>query len=61
MCKMAYSRENIDEKTEKFTVTFTIKQLKELKKIAKEQNRSVSHFVREAVDDFLKGIKENPF
>ncbi len=58
---MAYSRENIDEKTEKFTVTFTIKQLKELKKIAKEQNRSVSHFVREAVDDFLKGIKENPF
>lgn len=58
---MAYSRENIEEKTEKFTVTFTIKQLKALKKLAVHQNRSVSHFVREAIDDFLKKINEIPF
>jgi len=55
---MAYSRENIDEKTEKFTITFTIKQLRELKELAKKDERSVSHHVRAAVAEYLKKIQE---
>lgn len=56
---MAYTRENIGEKTEKFTITFTIDQLAELKKLAKENERSVSFYIRKITDEFLNEIKNN--
>lgn len=56
---MTYSRQNIKEKTEKFTITFTWEQLKKLKEMAKKQNRTVAFFVREAVDDYINRFSDD--
>ena len=59
---MAYSRGNIEGKTNRITVVLPEETIKNLQKKAKEEDRTVSYLIRRAVEEFLRNEeKDLPF